>query len=185
MRRATRSAAATVLAGAKRAVPAGAMLAMSLLAGGLLAGPGQAAQAAQDRPANLAGPGYYGHETFTIVTVRIGEVRPAATASGAFRAKGRFDRRHGTFDFPKGRIIVSRQVTETTRSGPDLATCRFSIKQSGTFEVVKGTGRYRSLRETGTFRTTLRGRFNHTGPDRCGPKLRYYHVVTYETGTAR
>jgi len=171
MRHALRSAAATALAGA--------MMGTGLLAGGMLAGIGPAAQAAP------AGPGYHGRETFTIVTVRIGEARPAARASGAFAAKGRFDHRHGTFDFPKGRIIVRRQVTETTRSGPDLATCRFSIEQSGTFDVVKGTGRYRSLRESGTFRTTLHGRFNHTGPDRCGATLRYYHVVTYETGIAR
>lgn len=140
-------------------------------------------------PAALAAPStspaFYGREVFKIVTVRLGERRPAAVAWGAFHAKGVFLRRLGTFDFPKGRITVTRRVTSTVVHGPDLATCRFTIRQHGTFAVVRGTGRYRRLRESGTFNATVRGRYNQTGTNRCGFTLVSYHVVTYETGFAR
>ncbi len=166
MRRATRSAAVT-------AVFAAAMMGSSVISG--------FSQAALAAPAN---PAFHGREVFKIVTVRLGERRPAARAWGAFRARGTFDRATATFDFPRGRITVRRQVTSTSFSGPNLATCQFSIFQHGTFTVIRGTGRFRGLRESGTFHTTLHGQYNRTGPDRCGYKLVAYHVVTYETGYA-
>lgn len=136
-------------------------------------------------PAAHAAPAFYGREVYKIVTVQPGSARPVVTAWGAFRATGTFIRRYATLAFPKGRIIVSRHVTSTTFSRPDLATCRFTIWQKGTFRVTKATGKYRGLREAGHFSSTIHGRYNHTGTDQCGSKLLAYHVVTYEIGFVR
>jgi hypothetical protein len=161
----------------------------AVLAAATMSGLGQAAQAAQAAPAArtaaAARPAFYGREVFKIVTVRLGERRSAASASGAFTATGTFVRGRGTFYFPKGRIHVRRRVTSTRHSGPDLVTCRFTIWQNGTFTVLWATGSYRGLRDSGSYHSTLHGKYNRTGPDRCGYKLVYYHVVTYEQGFAR
>ncbi len=78
-----------------------------------------------------------------------------------------------------------RHVIRTAYYGPDLKTCRFKIVQKGTFAVTRATGRYRGLRDSGNFRTTLRGRLNQTGPNRCGSKIVARPTVTYEIGRAR
>jgi hypothetical protein len=138
------------------------------------------AQAAQRAPA------FFGKETFKIVAITAGgPKRPAATAHGAINAAGTYRRLHATLAFPKGRIKISREVTGTTTIGPDLSTCRFTIRVHGDFSVVKATGRYRGLRETGTFSSVIRGRYNRTGPDRCGARLVRFREVTYEVGVAR
>ena len=142
-------------------------------------------------PAALAAPGgagparpaYRGHEVYKIYAVRGGPKNPVVTARGAFRAKGSYYGRSSTLAFPKGRIVIAKHVTGTSTSGPNLATCRFSIFQRGTFSVVRGTGRFRGLREYGTFHTTVHGKYDRTGSDRCGTKLVGYRSVTYQDGT--
>ena len=111
---------------------------------------------------------------------------PVVTAWGAFKATGTYIRRYATLAFPKGRLVVSRQVTWTSPpTQPDLSTCQFKIVQKGTFRVVKATGKYRGLREAGHFTSTIRGRYNKIGTDRCGLKLVAFRVVTYEVGFVR
>jgi hypothetical protein len=154
-----------------------------LAAAGLTAMVMGLAPAALAAPA--ARPAFFGHEVYKIVTVLHQPKHPVATARGAFHATGAFYRRHATLAFPKGRIKILRNVTRTTMSGPNLATCGFGIIQTGTFRVTKATGKYRGLRETGTFVSRLHGKYNRTGPGRCGKKLVAYRVVTYERGIVR
>jgi len=156
----------------------------AILVAAIIGGLAPAALAAPAQ-AGAARPAFYGHEVYKIFAVRGGPEDPVVTATGAFRAKGSYYGRSRTLAFPKGRIIIARHVSHTSVVGPDLATCRFTIYQSGTFDVVKGTGTYRRLRESGTFHTTVHGRYNRTGSDRCGASLVGYRSVTYDTGTVR
>lgn len=157
--------------------------AVMLTAISLAALAGAAVPAAQAAP---AGPAFFGKETFKIVAIAdIGPKRPVATAHGAFDATGTYRRLHHSLAFPKGRIKISNTVTGTATSGPDLATCRFSIRTHGTFRVIRATGNYRSLRMTGTFRSVIHARYNRTGPGRCGTRLVQFRQVTYEAGIAR
>lgn len=144
------------------------------------------ARAAHAALAAPAVPAFYGREVYKIVTVRPSPKLPVVTAWGAFKATGTYVRRYATLAFPKGRIVVSRNVTWTSPpTPPDLSTCQFKIVQKGTFRVVKATGKYRGLRESGHFTSTIRGRYNRTGTDRCGQKLVSIRVVTYEVGFVR
>jgi hypothetical protein len=136
-------------------------------------------------PAAHAAPAFYGRETYKIVNVKPSSKPPVVTAWGAFKATGTYVRKYAALVFPKGRIIVSRHVTSTTFSRPDLSTCRFTIWQKGTFRVTRATGKYRGLRESGHFHSTIHGRYNQTGTNECGSTLVAYHVVTYEVGFVR
>jgi len=134
--------------------------------------------------AAVRGPAFAGREVFKIVSRVPGPRHPVAYAWGAFKAKGYFVRRRTTLVFPKGRIVVHRAVQQTTYYGPDLETCRFKIVQKGSFLVTRATGRYRGLRDSGSFAATLHGRLRQTGGDRCGRKIVSRKTVTYEIGRA-
>ncbi|MGI9004802.1 MAG: hypothetical protein ACR2FU_01125 [Streptosporangiaceae bacterium] len=165
---------------AKNLVPATIRAASAaLLAALMLAGTVSSAAYAAER-----GPAYAGRLEFRIIGRMPGPRHAAVTASGAFKAKGYFVRKDATLVFPHGRITVRRHIQSTSTPPPNLRTCTFTIRQSGTFGVIRATGRYRGLHDNGTFRTTLRGRLRKTGPDRCG-KLVARRTVTYETGRAR
>lgn len=150
----------------------------ALLAVGMLAGVGLSAADAAQR-----GPAYAGRLVFKIVGRKPGPRHAAVTASGAFTASGYFVRKYAELVFPHGRITVRRHVAGTSNPPPNLNTCTFTIRQHGTFSVTRATGRYRGLHDTGTFRTTVRGRLRKIGPDRCG-KLVARRTVTYEIGKA-
>ncbi len=148
------------------------------LAVGLACGPARQALAATGVRSALSG-----REVYKIVDRVPGPKQPVVTARGAFRSIGTYYRRYATLAFPRGRIIIARQATGTSVSGPNLATCRFSIRQVGVFRVTKATGRFRGLRESGTYRSTIWGRYNRTGPQRCGRKIIDYRATTYDVGT--
>ena len=151
----------------------------ALLATAMLAGAAASSAEAADR-----GPAYAGRLVFRIVSLHPGPRHAAVTASGAFKARGYFVRRHATLVFPHGRITVRRHIESRSEPPPNLRTCTFSIRETGTFAVTRATGRYRGLRDSGTFRTVLRGKLRKTGHDRCG-KLVRRRTVTYEVGHAR
>ena len=158
-----------------RSAAAAAVLAVTLLTGMV-----QTAASAAAR-----GPAFSGREVFKIVGRMPGPRHASASASGAFRATGVFIRKDATLAFGRGRISVRRHVGQTAYYGPDLSTCRFKIVQTGTFVVTKATGRFRGLRESGVFATTVSGQLARRGPGRCGAKITARRTVTYETGTAR
>ncbi|HUJ06425.1 MAG TPA: hypothetical protein VLX31_10005 [Streptosporangiaceae bacterium] len=167
-----------------RTTPAAAPAAVSTiilaaaLAVGLACGPAPRALAAA-----WVRPALSGREVYKIVDRRPGPKQPVVTASGAFRSSGTYYPRSATLAFPRGRIIIARRPTRTSVSGPNLATCWFSIRQVGVFRVTKATGRFRGLRESGTYRTTISARYNRTGPRRCGDTITNYRATTYDTGT--
>src|SRR5579871_4260008 len=138
---------------------AGAVLVTAIALAGALSSTAYAAQ---------RGPAYAGRLEFRIVSRFPGPRHAAVTASGAFKASGYFVRKHATLVFPHGRIEVRRRITSTSEPPPNLRTCTFTIRQAGTFAVSRATGRYRGLRDSGTFRTVLRGRLRKLGPSRCG-----------------
>ncbi len=169
--RGTRKGAA--LAGVLAAAVAGAL--------GPVAVAAPAAQAA--RIAHTARPAFSGREVYRIDHVKPGPRHARVKASGAFSARGVFIRKDAELKFHGGVIVVIRRLLKTSYIGPNLATCRFKILQSGTFRVTRATGRFRGLHEDGTFSTTVRARLNRTGPDRCGSKVVAFQAITYETGT--
>jgi hypothetical protein len=179
-----------------------AVLTAGVMAAGVMAGLAPAAQAAANQaaatpPAARAaatraaghapavGPAFHGRVTFTIYSSQPDPTKPPATARGAIKAKGHFYRRSATLAFPKGRIIIHRRSTGVRYSGPYFPSCRLTITQRGTFSIVKGTGRYRGLRGSGTFRTIIHERLRSLGGTTCGTKYVYFHAVTYETGSVR
>jgi hypothetical protein len=151
----------------------------ALLAAAMLAG-----VASSSADAAVRGPAYAGRLVFRIVSRHPGPRHAAVIASGAFKAKGYYVRKRATMVFPHGRITVRRDIESKSERPPNLRTCTFTIRESGTFRVTRATGRYRGLRDAGTFRTVLRGRLRKTGPDQCG-KLVKRRTTTYEVGRAR
>ena len=135
--------------------------------------------------AAVRAPDFAGREVFKIVSRVPGPAHPVAYASGAFTAKGYLVRKRSALVFPKGTIVVRRSVQQTTFYPPDLETCRFKIVQRGSFRVTRATERYRGLRDSGGFVTTLHGRLRQTGGDRCGRTIVSRRTVTYEIGRAR
>jgi hypothetical protein len=127
-------------------------------------------------------PALSGREVFRIVGTTPGPLHAKVTAKGAFDAHGYFFRKRASLYFPKGRLVVKRDLLSTTYGTPNLATCWFRIRQYGTFRVSYATGAYLGVRETGQFWTHIAGRLKHTGHDECGSKIVYYHFVTYEIG---
>lgn len=151
----------------------------ALLAAAVLAGAASSSAFAAQRA-----PGYRGRLVFRIVSRVPGPRHAAVTASGAFKASGYYVRKHATIVFPHGRITVRRHIESRSEPPPNLRTCTFSIRETGTFAVTRATGRYRGLRDAGTFRTVLRGKLRKTGRDRCG-KLVHRRTITHEVGHAR
>jgi len=127
-------------------------------------------------------PGHGGHEVIKIVGTTPGPRHAQVTARGPVNAKGYFFRKKASLIFPKGRLAVRRHLESTSYTPPNLATCWFKVRQSGTFRVFYSTGRYRGLRYGGQFWTNISGRLNRTGHDQCGSKIVYYRTVTYEMG---
>ncbi len=165
---------------AKNLVPAAIRAASAaLLTATIAAGAAYSPAYASER-----GPAYAGRLEFRIVARMPGPRHAAVTASGAFKASGHFVRKDATLVFPHGRITVRRHIQSTSEPPPNLRTCTFTIRQSGTFGVIRATGRYRGLRDDGTFTTTLRGRLRKIGPGRCG-KIVARRTVTVESGRAR
>jgi hypothetical protein len=125
----------------------------------------------------------HGKEVIKIAAKVPGPYHAQVNAHGAFKAKGYFLRRRASLIFPDGRLAVHRTVTSTSFRSPNLATCWFKERQSGTFRVFYATGKYHGLRYDGDFTTSIAGRLNKTGPDQCGTKIVVYNAVTFEAGT--
>jgi hypothetical protein len=125
----------------------------------------------------------HGREVIKIVAKKPGPFHAQVTAKGAFHAKGYFLHKRASLIFPGGRLAVRRNLLSTSNEPPNLATCWFKARQTGTFRVFYATGKYRRLRYSGDFSTAIAARLNKTGPDQCGTKIVVYSAVTYEIGT--
>jgi hypothetical protein len=127
-------------------------------------------------------PARHGRETFKIVATTPGPRHAPVYATGAFHAKGYFWRKRASLVFPHGRLAVHRNLLSTADNPPDLATCVFTARQTGTFTVFYATGWYKGLRYSGDFTTSITGHLKKTGHDQCGSKIVSYRAVTYEAG---
>ncbi len=128
------------------------------------------------------GPARHGKETFKIVDTKPGPFHAVATATGAFKAKGYFWRKRASLVFPHGRIAIHRHLLTTSENPPDLATCVFTAKQTGTFSVFYATNWYKGLRYSGNYTTSITGHLKKAGHDQCGSAIVSYRAVTYEVG---
>jgi len=133
--------------------------------------------------ASLGSAHPHGKEVIKIAAKVPGPYHARVSAHGAFKAKGYFLRKRASLIFPGGRLAVRRHLISTTNRPPNLATCWFKARQTGTFRVFYSTGKYRGLRWAGNFTTSIAGRLKKTGPDQCGTKIVVYSAVTYEIGT--
>jgi len=126
---------------------------------------------------------FRGKETIKIFATKPGPWHAKVTAKGAFTAKGYFVHHRAWLVFPKGRLAVHRKVVSTSYSPPNLSTCWFKSRQSGTFRVFYATGRYKGLRYSGQYWTNISGRLKKSGQNQCTSKIVVYRAVTYEVGT--
>lgn len=81
----------------------------------------------------------------------------SAIARGVFDAAGEArlgDAREGTITFPAGTIVLSHHA-EHGSSQFDPRSCLSVISQSGTYEIVRGTGRYTGISGHGTYQLSL------------------------------
>jgi hypothetical protein len=80
-----------------------------------------------------------------------------AIARGAFAAAGRADlgdARVGTIVFPGGTVVLSHRPGKgSSRFYP--GACLSLISQSGTYQIVRGTGRYAGISGHGTYQLSL------------------------------
>src|ERR1700760_470494 len=78
-------------------------------------------------------------------------------ARGVFTAAGRVrldDAKVSTITFPGGTIVLShRQVHGSARFSP--ASCLSLVRQSGSYRIVRGTGRYAGISGHGTYQVSL------------------------------
>jgi len=78
-------------------------------------------------------------------------------ARGVFTAAGRVrldDARVSTITFPGGTIVLShRQAHGSARFSP--ASCLSLVRQSGSYRIVRGTGRYAGISGHGTYQLNL------------------------------
>lgn len=161
---------------------------MRRLAGMAIAVAAVAALALSGGPAAAApalGRHIRGREVFRIVGLSPTATRQVITARGAFDDSGHLviGSRYSTADFKHGRVKIARVIKSTTYRGPDLRTCEFSIRQTGTFRVVHATGRYARIRERGTYRMTITGTLRRDPAGGCESQIIVFRQVTYERGT--
>jgi hypothetical protein len=149
------------------------MTALTLLTSGFRAAP----------TVSLGSAARHGKEVIKIAATVPGPHHARVNAHGAFSAKGYFLRSRASLIFPGGRLAVRRHLISTINQPPNLSTCWFKARQTGTFRVFYATGKYHGLRYDGNFTTSIAGRLNKTGPNQCGTKIVVYSAVTYEIGT--
>ncbi|HXW46011.1 MAG TPA: hypothetical protein VEL03_14555 [Streptosporangiaceae bacterium] len=130
-----------------------AALAGALLFGSaLLAVPASAAVAAA----------HHGYERFKIRTTTVGATRDSLRAVGVLDAKGHavpsaIVSGHGTvkLELPKGSIWLSLTVVTSSVTAPNPTTCAFTEANTGTYQVSKGSGRYKGAASSGHFLTRI------------------------------
>ena len=81
----------------------------------------------------------------------------SAIARGVFTAAGQArvsDARVGTITFPGGTIVLSHHA-EHGSSQFDPKGCLSVVSQSGTYQIVRGTGRYAGISGHGTYQLSV------------------------------
>ena len=98
-----------------------------------------------------------GTEYFQVMSASVTPGPASVIARGVFAAAGQArlgDARTATITFPGGTIVLShRPAKGSSRFYP--ATCLSVINQSGSYRIVRGTGRYAGISGHGTYQLSL------------------------------
>ena len=98
-----------------------------------------------------------GTEYIQVMSASVTPAPASAIARGVFTAAGQArlgDTRGGTITFPGGTLVLShRQAHGSSRFYP--ASCLSVISQSGSYRIVRGTGRYAMISGHGTYQLSL------------------------------
>jgi len=98
-----------------------------------------------------------GTEYIQVMSASVTPGPASAIARGVFTAAGQArlgNARIGTITFPGGTIVLShRPVRNSSRFNP--ADCLAVISQSGSYQIVRGTGRYAGINGHGTYQLSL------------------------------
>ena len=98
-----------------------------------------------------------GTEYIQVMSASVTPGPASAIARGVFTAAGQArlgDARVGTITFPGGTLVLShRQTHGSSRFYP--ANCLSVISQSGSYRIVRGTGRYAMISGHGTYQLSL------------------------------
>ena len=98
-----------------------------------------------------------GTEYIQVMSASVAPGPASAIARGVFTAAGHArlgDARVGTIAFPGGTIVLSHRPTKGS-SRFYQATCLSVISQSGSYRIVRGTGRYAGISGHGTYQLSL------------------------------
>jgi hypothetical protein len=118
-----------------------------------------AASAASATPTarHVPSPAASGTEFIQVMSASVTPGPASAIARGVFTAAGQArlgDARIGTITFPGGTIVLShRPARNSSRFNP--AGCLSVISQSGSYRIVRGTGRYAGISGHGTYQLSL------------------------------
>jgi len=98
-----------------------------------------------------------GTEYIQVMSASVTPGSASAIARGVFTAAGQArlgDARAGTITFPGGTLVLShRPAKGSSRFYP--AACLSVIGQSGSYRIVRGTGRYAGISGHGTYQLSL------------------------------
>ncbi len=98
-----------------------------------------------------------GTEYIPVMSASVKPGPASAIARGVFAAAGQArlgDARTATITFPGGTIVLShRQVTGSSRFYP--GGCLSVVSQTGSYRIVRGTGRYAGISGHGTYQLSL------------------------------
>ena len=98
-----------------------------------------------------------GTEYIQVMSASVTPGPASAIARGVFTAAGRArfgDARTGTITFPGGTIVLSHRTAKGA-SHFYPAGCLSVISQSGSYRIVRGTGRYAGISGHGTYQLSL------------------------------
>jgi hypothetical protein len=128
------------------------LLAATVTAATVTAASAAVASASTGTRQTAAGPEY-----IQVMSASTAPAPASAIARGVFSAAGQArlgDARTGTITFPGGMIVVSHRARHSTLQF-DPRACLSVISQSGTYQIVRGTGRYAGISGHGAYQLSL------------------------------
>jgi hypothetical protein len=132
-------------------------LTLAATAAAIATATGVTAASAAPTARHAASPATSGTEYIQVMSASVAPGPASAIARGVFTAAGHArlgDARVGTIAFPGGTIVLSHRPTKGS-SRFYQATCLSVISQSGSYRIVRGTGRYAGISGHGTYQLSL------------------------------
>ena len=117
-----------------------------------------AASAAAASAAPAASHTASGTEYIQVMSASVAPGPASAIARGVFTAAGQArlgGAKVSTITFPGGTIVLSHRPSARAPRGSTPAGCLSVISQSGSYRIVRGTGRYAGISGHGTYQLSL------------------------------